>query len=363
MAKKVQEEIRAEDLDFGERFVGENTTNPMFTSIFNQPAQVDSNEFEYRIINRSELHDFPNHPFKVTIDDEMLELRDSIIDNGILQPLIVIPRREGGYTIIAGHRRNKGAELAQLSSVPCIIAKNINDAQATIMMVDSNKQREVILPSERAFAYKMKMDALNHNGQRTLGTECPRLNSREQLAHEEGMGQRQISNYIRLTYLIPQLMDFVDNDILKESPSMALKPAVEISYLKPEEQKYFYDTVKALNKTPSVQQATLIKNLSKDGELTQTKVMEILIADKPNQRETVKVDYERLGGYFHERLTPKECEGKVFESLDCMAKIRAAVEKHVQGKTLTDNEMATLIDNLLGKYAKSHPVRGNEQIR
>lgn len=371
MAKKVQEEIRAEDLDFGERFVGENTTNPMFTSIFNQPAQVDSNEFEYRIINRSELHDFPNHPFKVTIDDEMLELRDSIIDNGILQPLIVIPRREGGYTIIAGHRRNKGAELAQLSSVPCIIAKNINDAQATIMMVDSNKQREVILPSERAFAYKMKMDAMRRQTGRKSkdylekngAPEGPNLKSRDILAQDEGISKNTVSRYIRLTYLIPQLLDFVDNDILKESPSMALKPAVEISYLKPEEQKYFYDTVKALNKTPSVQQATLIKNLSKDGELTQTKVMEILIADKPNQRETVKVDYERLGGYFHERLTPKECEGKVFESLDCMAKIRAAVEKHVQGKTLTDNEMATLIDNLLGKYAKSHPVRGNEQIR
>lgn len=388
MAEKKKVEVNAEDLDFGEKFVGANATNPMFSSIFNQPASVSDKDFEYRVVQRNELHDFPNHPFKVVVNEEMVDLRDSIIENGILQPLIVAPRNEGGYTILSGHRRCKAAELAQISSVPVIITKNINDAQATIMMVDSNKQREVILPSERAKAYKMKMEAMSRQGQRSdltlspLGTKlrmdfvtngheadivnglsdekqtCAplghKLKSRDILADEEGVSKNQISRYIRLTYLIPQLLDLVDNDAMKQSPSMAFRPAVEISYLTPEEQKYFYDTVKTLDKTPSVQQATQIKELSKSGSLTQTRVMEILMADKPNQRETVRMDYDKLRDYYDSSLSPKECENKVFESLDGMKKIRSAVSKHIP-KQLTDSEMATLIENLLVEHIKSHP--------
>ena len=342
MAKTVQEEINADELDYGDKFVGGNSNNPLFTSIFNLPATADEKSFEYRVVQRNELHEFPDHPFKVVVNDEMVDLRDSIIENGILQPLIVTPRKEGGYTILSGHRRNKAAELAQISSVPVIISKNLNDAQATIMMVDSNKQRELILPSERAKAYKMKMEALNHNGKRTLGPMDPRLNSREQLAQEEQMGERQISRYIRLTYLIPQLLDLVDNDAMKQSPSMAFRPAVELSYLTPDEQKYFYDTVKTLEKTPSVQQATQIKELSKRGELTQTKVMEILVTDKPNQRETIKMDYGRLRNYYDNSLSPKEYENKIFESLDGMKKIRTAVSKHIP-KQLTDGVFSSVL--------------------
>ncbi len=357
MAEKKKIEVNAEDLDFGEKFVGANATNPMFSSIFNQPAFVNDKDFEYRLVQRNELHDFPNHPFKVVVNEEMVDLRDSIIENGILQPLIVAPRNEGGYTILSGHRRCKAAELAQISSVPVIITKNINDAQATIMMVDSNKQREVILPSERAKAYKMKMEAMNQQGKRNDLTSAPmgpKLQSRDLLANEEGVSKNQISRFIRLTYLIPQLLDLVDNDAIKQSPSMAFRPAVEISYLTPEEQKYFYDTVKTLDKTPSVQQATQIKELSKNGNLTQTRVMEILIADKPNQRETVRMDYGKLRDYYDSSLSPRECENKVFESLDGMKKIRSAVSKHIP-KQLTDSEMATLIENLLVEHIKTHP--------
>lgn len=357
-----------------EEFKNDNQTNPYYTAMFSQPAKVNSEEFEFRTILRNELHDFPNHPFKVKVDNDMFDLRDSIVDNGILQPLIVTPRMNGGYTILSGHRRNKAAELAQLDSVPCVIAKNIPDTQAIIMMVDSNKQRELILPSERAKSLQMKMEAMSRQGQRTDLTSSPMgrklekdnqnqllaqsatsLKTRDIVAANEGIGSRTLSNYIRLNSLIPQLLDLVDNDALKQSPSMAFRPAVEISYLKPDEQKYFYDTIKALGKTPSVQQATDIKNLSKNGELTQTKVMNILVADKPNQKETVKVDYERLGGYFKESLTPKQCETKVFEKLDAMAKIREVVDKYTKasGKILNDNEVVKLVDNLLGKYAKT----------
>lgn len=345
-----------------EEFKNDNQTNPYYTAMFSQPAKVSSEEFEFRTILRNELHDFPNHPFKVKVDNDMFDLRDSIVDNGILQPLIVTPRMNGGYTILSGHRRNKAAELAQLDSVPCVIAKNIPDTQAIIMMVDSNKQRELILPSERAKSLQMKMEAMkrlpgrpkkdDEKNSPPMGTN---LRTDEIIAQEENISKNTVSRYIRLNSLIPQLLDLVDNDALKQSPSMAFRPAVEISYLKPDEQKYFYDTIKALGKTPSVQQATDIKNLSKNGELTQTKVMNILVADKPNQKETVKVDYERLGGYFKESLTPKQCETKVFEKLDAMAKIREVVDKYTKasGKILNDNEVVKLVDNLLGKYAKT----------
>lgn len=214
---------KEEEFEFGERFIEEHPTNAAYASIFSQPAYPDERKTEFRVVRRDSLNDFPNHPFKVKIDDEMNDLRDSINDNGVLEPLVVIPNGNNEYTILAGHRRCKACELAQISEVPVIIHYGLTDDQATIIMVDSNKQRENILPSERAFAYKMKMDAMNRQGKRN------------DLAKEENIGSRQLGNYIRLTHLIPQLLDLVDNDVLKESPSMAMKPAVEISYLTPDE--------------------------------------------------------------------------------------------------------------------------------
>lgn len=366
---KEYDNITADDLDYGTKFVGKNNTNPLFTSIFNQPAEVDNTQFEYKVVSISELHEFPNHPYKVIVNDDLFDLRDSIVDNGVLQPLIVRPRNEGGYTIISGHRRHKAASIGNINTVPVIIAKNLNDAQATIMMVDSNKQREVVLPSEKAFAYKMRLEAMNRQGQRTditsspLETKLSTGRADKELSQEVGESRATIQRYIRLTNLIPQLLDLVDNDVLHKTPSIAFRPAVEISYLTLDEQKYFYDTVKTLGKTPSVQQATKIKQLSKDGTLTQTAVMEILIQDKPNQRETVKFDYQKLGGYFNESLTPSQCEKKVFDSLDSLTKFREAVNKHVKGKNLTDDEMTTLIDNLLTEYSKTHRTKTNDYVR
>lgn len=345
---------KEEEFEFGERFIEEHPTNAAYASIFSQPAYPDERKTEFRIIRRDTLHEFPNHPFKVKIDDEMNDLRDSIIDNGVLEPLVVIPNNNGEYTILAGHRRCKACELAQISEVPVIIHYGLTDDQATIIMVDSNKQRENILPSERAFAYKMKMDAMNRQGKRndlTFGTQFQKLNSRDALAKEENIGSRQLGNYIRLTHLIPQLLDLVDNDVLKESPSMAMKPAVEISYLTPDEQKYFYDTVKTLSQTPSVEQAKKIKDLSKSGELTQTLVMQILMERKPNQRETVKVDSEKLSTYFKGSYTPKQYEAKMFERLDGFSEIQKAVYKHTR-QELDASQIATMLDNLLGNYAK-----------
>lgn len=378
--------LTADDLDYGSKYVGSNNTNPLFTEIFNQPAEVDNDEFEYKVVSLSELHEFPNHPYKVVVDDAMLDLRDSIVDNGILQPLIVRPRIQGGYTIISGHRRQKAASLAKISSVPVIVTKNINDAQATIMMVDSNKQREVVLPSEKAYAYKMRLEAMKRQAGRPsknnsspvetklstgradinsvpLGPNLIGTRSNDELAVQTGDSTSQIKRYIRLTNLIPQLLDLVDNDTLRVSPSIAFRPAVEISFLTVDEQKYFYDTVKTLNKTPSVQQATKIKKLSQENKLTQTAVMEILIQDKPNQRETVKFDYQKLGGYFKETLTPSQCESRVFDSLDSLAKIRSSVQKHVRGKVLTDEEVATLVDNLLTDYSRKTSNKRNEYAR
>lgn len=353
-------DIKPEDLDFGERFLNQNDTNPLYTQIFNQPAMVDGEKCEYKVLPISKLHEFPNHPFKVDIDDEMQELRDSIYENGVLQPLLVRPQQNGEYIILSGHRRKAASKMAQLSEVPCVIMKGLTDDQATIIMIDSNQQREHILPSERAFAYKMKLEAMKHQGKRTdltsaqIEQKSSRKTSIDIFSEEIGQNRNQIQRYIRLTYLIPQLLDLVDNDVLKKSPSMAFIPAVEISYLTPEEQKYFYDTVKTLQKTPSVQQAKEIKNLSKQKQLTQTAVMSILVKEKPNQRETVKVDYNRLNKYYKENYSAKEYETKVFESLDSLTKIKLSVNKHIKGKTLSDPEIATLVDNLLSEYCKTH---------
>lgn len=357
--KKVEND---EEFDFGERFIEEHPTNAAYASIFNQPAYPDERKTEFRVVRREALHDFPNHPFKVKIDDDMNDLRDSIIDNGILEPLVVTPDGDNKYTILAGHRRCKACELAKISEVPVIIHYGLTNDQATIIMVDSNKQRENILPSERAFAYKMKMEAMKRQGKQLVEPGSTSSKSRDIVAEQEGISGRQLSKYIRLTHLIPQLLDLVDNEVLKESPSMAMKPAVEISYLTPDEQKYFYDTVKTLHQTPSVEQAKKIKDLSRMGELTQTKVMEILMERKPNQRETVKVDSEKLSSYFKGSYTPKQYEAKVFEQLDGFSKIQDAVYRHTR-QELGANQIAVMLDNLLSDYAKKHNKNKENIIR
>lgn len=362
MAKK--EVVNIDELDYGDKFVGQNSGSAYYSALFGTPANGDSERHEFRKVLRTELHKFPNHPFKVTVNDKMYDLRDSIIENGILQPLLVTPNSRGGYTILSGHRRCKAAELAKISEIPVIIIRGISDDQATIIMVDSNKQREHILPSEKAYAYKMKLEAMSRQGQRTDLTSRPvgtKLSVTE-IAENSGDSERQIHRYIRLTYLIPQLLELVDNSVTKEGLGMAFRPAVEISYLTQTEQQYFYETVKILGKVPSVQQAMQIKDISRLGELTQSKVMEILVADKPNQKETAKIDCSKLRDYYGASLSPKEYEAKVFESLDSLKKIRTAIEKHMP-TSLTDDEMVTLTENLLKDYIKKSTPKRNELVR
>lgn len=390
MAKK---KMTVDDLPFGDDDFEQLQTNPLYTGIFGQPAQVNK-EDELVQIPINQLYDFPNHPYKVVNDEKMIELRDSITDNGILSPLLVMPRPQGGYTIISGHRRKTASKLAQLANVPAIVKYNLTDDQAVILMVDSNKQRELVLPSERAKAYKMKYDAMKRQGQRndlTFGTGFHKLDNEkivepgstilkddnfvnpvhevkrtdELIGESENMSGRQVRKYIRLTRLIPQILDLVDNDALKLSPSMALKPAVEISYLTPDEQKYFYDTVKVLDKTPSHQQAIIMKQMSARRELTQTAVMQILQEQKPNQKETVKIDTNRLYTYFdNTAYTPKEFESMVFERLDGYEKIKNAIESHLpNGKDMTDDELATIADNALKAYANTQKQRNSRAAR
>lgn len=371
MDKKTKEFNDNYVADYGDSNIGLNT-NPLFTNIFQQPADVDKAEFEYKKVLLSDLHPFPNHPFKVKVDDEMMDLRDSIIDNGVLQPLIVRPNQTGsGYTILSGHRRCKACELAKITNnIPVIIVKNINDAQATIMMVDSNKQREVILPSEKAYAYKMRLDAMKSQGKRNdltldpmgpkskrdeltsspMGTKLSSGRSDSELAEQVGESRNTIQRYIRLTHLIPQLLDYVDNSVLKLKPCIAFRPAVEISYLSQDEQKYFYDTIKALEKTPSVEQAMQIKKLSQNGKLTQTEVMNILVVDKPNQKEVVKFDYDKINTYYNDSLTPNECQEKVFETLNNYQDVKSILENAFHTEYPDDEEFKNELKLLVKGY-------------
>lgn len=367
MAKK--EVVNIDELDYGDKFVGQNSGSAYYSALFGTPANGDSERFEFRKVLRTDLHKFPNHPFRVIVNDEMYDLRDSIIANGILQPPLVTPNSRGGYTILSGHRRCKAAELAKISEIPVLIIRGISDDQATIIMVDSNKQREHTLPSEKAYAYKMKLEAMKRQAGRPskensspVGINFRGKQSLDIMGEKSGDSRNQIHRYIRLTYLIPQLLDLVDNSVTKEGLGMAFRPAVEISYLTQTEQHYFYETVKILGKVPSVQQAMQIKDISRLGELTQSKVMEILVADKPNQKETAKIDCSKLRDYYGASLSPKEYEAKVFESLNSLKKIRAAIEKHMP-TSLTDDEMVTLTENLLKDYIKKSTPKRKEFVR
>ena len=245
------------------------------------------------------LIDFPNHPFKVNDDKEMEKMVETVKQGGIIIPLIVRPKDDGTYEIISGHRRKRASQLANLKEVPCII-RNLTDDEATIIMVDSNMQREKILPSEKAFAYKMKLEAQKHQGQRTDLTSCQvgtKFRSDEKLAENSEDSARQIQRYIRLTELIPELLELVD----KEKDGIAFSPAVEISYLTEDEQYILLNLIQFNDATPSQAQAKYLKKLSQEGKLTTEKMEEIMGEQKPNQVEKIKINAERI-----QRLLPKE---------------------------------------------------------
>ena len=251
------------------------------------------------MLNPADISDFSNHPFKVKQDEAMAEMVDSVKQYGVLVPALVRPKADGGYEMVSGHRRKCAATLAGITEMPCIV-RNLTDDEATIIMVDSNLQRETILPSEKAFAYKMKLEAMKRQGQRSDLTSTPLepklkgSRSNEELAASSPDSRSQIQRYIRLTELIPPVLDMVDNG------KIAFRPAVELSYLSKEQQQSLYDTMECEDCTPSLAQAIKMKEFSRDGKLTEEVILSIMQEEKPNQREKPAFRDERIT-----RLIPK----------------------------------------------------------
>lgn len=266
-------------------------------------------------LNPVDITDFPNHPFKVKQDEAMAEMVDSVKQYGVLVPALVRPKADGGYEMVAGHRRKCAAMLAGITEMPCII-HNLTDDEATIIMVDSNLQRETILPSEKAFAYKMKLEAMKRQGQRSDLTSAPLepklkgSRSNEELAASSPDSRSQIQRYIRLTELIPPVLDMVD------SSKIAFRPAVELSYLSKEQQQSLYDTMECEDCTPSLAQAIKMKEFSRDGKLTEEVILSIMQEEKPNQREQFKMSKERISKYFAPGTPAQKIEDIIIKALE-----------------------------------------------
>ena len=277
----------------------------------------------------SELHDFPNHPFKVRDDEAIQKTAESIRQYGVLVPAIVRPREGGGYEIIAGHRRRHGSELAGLSAMPCIV-RQMDDDTATILMVDSNIQRENILPSERAQAYKMKLEAIRRKAGRPakeaenlpeencdqVGHNFDGKRSVEIVADEAGESKSQVQRYIRLTELSPELQQMVDEK------KIGMTPAVEISYLKPEEQQMLLTAIDSEQATPSLSQAQRMKKLSREGKLNDDSMLDIMMEQKKPEGYNVVLSADKLRKYFPRSYTPQRMEETILKLLDAWLRKR-----------------------------------------
>lgn len=267
----------------------------------------------------SELHPFKNHPFKVKDDEAMMETTDSIKQYGVLVPAIARPDPEGGYELVAGHRRHRASELAEKETMP-VIVRDLDDDAATIIMVDSNLQRESLLPSERAFAYKMKLEAVKHQGARTdltsrqVGEKSQ--TSIQKVADQAGESQRQVQRYIRLTELIPELMDMVDEK------KIALNPAYELSFLKKEEQVDLLDAMDSEQATPSLSQAQRLKKYSQEGHLTLDMMRVIMGEEKKSDLDRVTFTSDTLRKYFPKSYTPQRMQETIIKLLEAWQKKR-----------------------------------------
>ena len=262
------------------------------------------------------LHSFTNHPFKVLDDEAMTRTVESIAQYGVLAPLIARPRPEGGYEIISGHRRQYAAKLAGLDTLP-VIVRQMSDDAAVILMVDSNLQREHILPSERAFAYKMKLKALKNQGARSDLTSCQvgtKFRADESLAEDSGESARNVQRFIRLTNLIPELLDMVDEK------KIAFNPAVELSYLDESQQRDFLEAMEDTQNAPSLSQAQQLKKLAQQREFSYEKAFDVMGQEKKNEKDTVTIKNETLRKYFPRSYTPKQMEEKIIQLLDAWQK-------------------------------------------
>ena len=267
----------------------------------------------------SELHPFKDHPFKVKDDDAMIETADSIKKYGVLVPAIARPRPDGGYELVAGHRRRRASELAGKETMP-VIVRDLDDDAATIIMVDSNLQRENLLPSERAFAYKMKLEAIKHQGARTDLTSVQveqKLSARDQVAKEAGERSGiQVMRYVRLTELIPELLDMVDEK------KLAFNPAYELSFLKPDEQQMLVETMDYEQATPSLSQAQRMKKFSQDGKLSEDVMLAIMSEEKKGDLDKVTLSSDTLRKYFPKSYTPAKMQETIIKLLEQWQKKR-----------------------------------------
>jgi len=271
----------------------------------------------------SEISDFPNHPFKVKIDEEMREMTESVKQYGVLVPGLVRPIEGGGYEMVAGHRRKKASELAGRDTMPCII-RNLTDDESTLIMVDSNLQRERILPSEKAFAYKMKLEAMKRQaGRPSLINYSPVANnngktSSAELAEQLGTSKDQIFRFIRLTELIPQLLDMVDNAVVRDkgSQQIAMRPAVELSYLPHEQQRDLLEEMVAEDRTPSHEQAIKMRKFSDEGRLDENVIHSIMQEEKPNQVEHFRMPKDRISKYFAPGTPAEKIQETIIKALD-----------------------------------------------
>ena len=301
-----------------------NMNLPSADDLFTTQEERDQKNQEYvKNISIYEITDFPNHPFKVKMDDKMLETIESVRDHGVLVPALVREKPTGGYEMISGHRRKMASELAGKETMPCIV-RNLSDDQAVIVMVDSNLQREEILPSEKAFAYKMKLDAMNRQGKRTDLTSTPlvsKFRTNEILAQEAGESRETIRRYIRLTELIPEILEMVDDK------KISMRPAVELSYLPKEEQEILYDTMESEACTPSHAQAIKIRKFSAEGRLNEDVLLSIMSEEKPNQVEQWKIPKNRLKKYFPSGTTQQKMEETIIKALELYRKREKSRER------------------------------------
>ena len=261
------------------------------------------------------LHPFTNHPFKVLDDEAMTRTVESIAQYGVLAPLIARPRPEGGYEIISGHRRQYAAKLAGLDTLP-VIVRQMSDDAAVILMVDSNLQREHILPSERAFAYKMKLDAIKNQGARSdlTSTQVAQKLSVEKVGDDAGVSKDTIRRFIRLTNLVPELLDMVDEK------KISFNPAVELSYLDESQQRDFLEAMEDTQNAPSLSQAQQLKKMAQQGELSYEKAFDVMGQEKRSEKDTVTIKNETLRKYFPRSYTPKQMEEKIVQLLDAWQK-------------------------------------------
>ena len=293
---------------------------PKLDDLFTTEEERTNDKLEKVVdIKLSDIDDFPDHPFKVIENEDMYNMRDSIKENGVLVPALVRKKPDGRYEMVSGHRRKYASQLANKEILPCIV-RDLTDDEAVIIMVDSNLQREEILPSEKAFAYKMKLEALTHQGKRTdltcdqLGDKLNNKKSVQLLAEEVGDSKSQVQRFIRLTTLIPELLDLVDEK------QIALSPAVELSFLKDEEQYAVLDCIECNVATPSHAQAIRLKKMSQEGTLTTDEIEDILSEEKPNQIPKMKFNADRIRNVLPKNIEEKKIEDFVVNAIEFYGK-------------------------------------------